>query len=482
MLYSRMFLLFLYLCAGAVCAQSVGQPFIRHYDGVLGTSLDLTIYGVPDAEAEAAFGQVLTHIAELESVLSTYQSDSELMQLNEQRTMEVSTDLQQVLGLCSRWYLLTEGKFSCKMGQVIDIWEAAETSQEVPDRIEVRRLAWSANQEHLDANAPMITLPPTVDIEPSGMTKGHIIFVASELLQELLPGKPFKLDIGGDAYYSGRPPGQEGWQVAVANPLQTADNAGFLATLALQDKGIAASGHTSRPRQIGRRSFSHILTPRDGWPVIDAPSAIVVAEDAQVADVIATALTVMDISEGIDWVDSLPGVEALVVSAGGLQFRSANWQALLSPEDSRAAVAGAPVLTMDYTIPDIDVASYHSPYVAIWITDTNNKAVKNLLLLGESERWARENGRWWRRVGRRDPDLLDGVARPTRAPGAYHLEWDGRDDFGEVVPDGNYVLHMEASRELGEHDYRNIDIRLGPAATIELETDGELGAATINIR
>jgi thiamine biosynthesis lipoprotein len=140
-------------------------------------------------------------------------------------------------------------------------------------------------------------------------------------------------------------------------------------------------------------------------------------------------------------------------------------------------------LTLDYVLPEFEVASYNRPYLAIWISDAAQLPRKNLLLLGENERWARENTRWWRRVGRRNPELLDGVARPTRGPGEYQLQWDGKDDFGADLPGGNYILHLEASRENGESSYQALPFVWGAEETMaqELPAGGELGVIRLEI-
>nr|WP_241263082.1 DUF2271 domain-containing protein [Parahaliea mediterranea] len=464
------------LVLGAVAtAASAEQAVEFHRDGVLGTSLDLTLYGADRASAEAVFDRLQTEWRRLEAVLSTYRDDSELSRLNRAGGADrVSADLRAVLEHCERWRRRSAGRFSCRMGKVEARWRDAERRQSVPDRIELRALAWNANRAGMRIDGVPLQLPGTVAIAADGLAKGYVIDRLAALLRDALPGVAFKLDIGGDAVYAGAPPGRGGWEVAVADPVATADNGGFVARLRLNSRAIAASGHHSRSRNIGRREFSHILTPRDGWPVVGAPAAVVVAPDAVTADAVATALAAGEMAEGIDWVDGLAEVEALLIDGEGRQLASANWHALLDAAGS--GDSAEPVLRLAYTLPEMRVAEFHSPYVAIWISDSGRRAVKNLLLLGETERWARENRRWWRRVGRKDAQLLDGIARPTRQPGHYELVWDGRDDFGRPVAAGDYTLHLEASREAGGSTYRQIPFVLGDGADdMEFAPEGEIG-------
>ncbi|WP_116367817.1 DUF2271 domain-containing protein [Parahaliea mediterranea] len=463
-------------------AADLDSPVVLHRDNALGTSLDVTVFGADAAAARAAFAQLEAELARLDSVLSRYRKDSELVQFNRSgRADSPSPALREVYRLCEDWWARSETRFSCRMGAVIDAWEQAEQTQQAPERIALRDLAWRANRASLASSGDHLTLPTPVQLAPDGLAKGYVIDQLARTLSAALPRAAFKLDIGGDAVYVGTPPGREGWDVAVADPVNTADNGNFITRLQLSSRAIAASGHHSRARQIGRRSYSHILKPRDGWPVTDAPAAVVVAPDAVTADAVATALSVSQMAEGIDWVNTLAGVEALVISAQGRQLASANWHELVGPTAANAAPVEAS-MHLRYELPSFEVAEYHPPYLSVWISNPRQQIVRNLLLLGETERWARENRRWWRKSGRNDPGLLDGIARPTRSPGVYDLVWDGLNDFGEAVPAGEYVLNLEASRETGGSSYRKIPFVLGgPPLDVITEAEGELGRVEVHV-
>lgn len=467
--------------------------YTQHRDGVLGTSLDVTIHGASPEQAEQALDAALAEIARLDQIFSTYRIDSELMQLNAARaTNAASAELLDVLQACETWYARTQGGFSCRLQPLQSLWNEAEAEQAIPERPVVRSLARMLNQAELkiDVAARTVALAEPLALDLSGIATGYIVDRALAVLRAQLPGdSAIKFDIGGDAIYRGAPPDSDGWQVGVADPLALADNAGFLARLTLKNSAVTASGHASRTRSIARRDFSYILAPRDGWPIENGTSSVVVvdasrvADAALVADAVSTTLATLALTEGIDWVNTLDGVEALVIDASGHQLSSDGWSALLATDATAPAASAGTAMTLDYTLPEFSVADYNRPYVAIWISDTEQKPLKNLLLLGETERWARENTRWWRRVGRRNPELLDGVARPTRAPGAYRLQWDGKDDFGVALPPGSYLLHVEASRENGGSSYKELPFSWGDTEVFDqdLAPAGELGAIHLRI-
>ncbi|MEM7000816.1 MAG: DUF2271 domain-containing protein, partial [Pseudomonadota bacterium] len=211
-----------------------------------------------------------------------------------------------------------------------------------------------------------------------------------------------------------------------------------------------------------------------GWPMHTAPNTVVTAPPAVAADAAATALATMSATAGSDWAERINGIEALLTLDSGQSIATVGWHGGTQPGQA------AQLLTLSYEIPAFSSARYRRPYVAMWITDERRQVIRNLLLLGESERWARENSRWWRQVGRRDETILTGLARPTRRPGEYRVIWDGRDDQGNLVTAQVLTLHIEAAREHGEKDYTTLPLDLSARKATSRGASGEIGSLTLN--
>jgi len=472
---------FLFTCImlHQVATAQSSDVLTRHYDNVLGTSMDITIHGGSTEDQELAADAVLDEIARLEQILSTWRDDSEIMRLNQERaTNEASDDLLAVVNACEEWQERSNGAFSCRFGQVVALWNAAEARQErpiVPDMLPTAR-AVSNNALLIDVPTRRIELDEYISLEPSGLAKGYIIDQAMKFIQRALPDAfAIKLDIGGDGYYWGSPEGDEGWQVGVADPEALADNDNFIATLSLTNMAVATSGHGSRNWLIGDEAFSQILDTRRGWPVSGGLYSVVIAPDALTADAIATYLATQNSEAALKFVNTLENVVAMVIDPQGNMNVSNNWQNYLGG-DLRRQANSTLELSLKYTIPNLRTRDYKRPYVAIWVGDAEGRPIKNLLLLGSEQRWAQSNSVWWRRVGRRSGLPANNVTRPTRAPGSYEVRWDGRDDSGNILLQGDYELYLEASREHGGRNYLAIPFTLKEGRQVrEVEGEGELG-------
>ncbi|SFD12617.1 DUF2271 domain-containing protein [Pseudoalteromonas denitrificans] len=108
-------------------------------------------------------------------------------------------------------------------------------------------------------------------------------------------------------------------------------------------------------------------------------------------------------------------------------------------------------LSVSLTLPEIKTGQYHRPYTAVWIENNKGQHVKTLALWTEPEgqKWLKDIRRWWRKIGRSDKQLVDGISSATRPAGTYSLNWDLTDEKNNPVKKGDYKVFFEVVREHG---------------------------------
>jgi thiamine biosynthesis lipoprotein len=484
----------------ALPAHADVRAYRFHADHVLGTSLDLVAVAADPASALLAAEAARREIDRLDAVLSGWRADSELSALNATGQMQVSPDLFRVLAACERWRAATGGAFDGRLGSVLALWRAAEASGVAPDPARLHDLgaAIASAGAGLDPATRTVTRPAGVAFAPEALAKGYVIDAALAVARAAAPGLAgLMLDIGGDLRCWGRAPGAEGWTVGVADPHAAADNDAPAVLLQVADGAVATSGPGVRDLKLGGATYPHLIGG-------GANSATAVAASAMDADALATALAVMAPAEGIALVDRLDGAEARVVDPAGGVHTSSGWAGLARGAHASASpawpgpppgadarlirIAAAPAapwparfaVTVDYELPQFRSLRVYSPYVAIWVTDQDNRLVRALTMLGDNLDYVSENYIWWRRYGRSRPQLVSAVSRPTRRAGRYSAVWDGRDDMGRAVGQGGYTVHIEAVREDGGHSYQSVPLVLA-ASPLQAgaPAEDELGAATV---
>jgi len=162
-----------------------------------------------------------------------------------------------------------------------------------------------------------------------------------------------------------------------------------------------------------------------------------------------------------------------------------------------AAAAGtfaAPALAADLTVtlevPTIRTAAYHRPYVAVWIEQPDQTAVRTLALWYEAGDTARGEGTgedylkdvrtWWRKGGRAMTLPIDGVTGPTRAPGRQTVTVPGA--RLARLPAGQYTVVIEAAREQGGREVVRVPFTWGGAAnSASAAGTSELGTVRVAV-
>jgi hypothetical protein len=153
--------------------------------------------------------------------------------------------------------------------------------------------------------------------------------------------------------------------------------------------------------------------------------------------------------------------------------------------------AGAQTLDLSVTIPQMKVAEYHRPYVAVWL-EKEGAAPRTLQVWydfdgnskeGAGTKWLRDMRQWWRVVGRGMSFPADGVTGATKAAGTHKVSLvAGKGALPALAP-GNYKLMVEAAREVGGREVVTVPFTWnGKAATATAKGASELGAVTVSIK
>lgn len=154
---------------------------------------------------------------------------------------------------------------------------------------------------------------------------------------------------------------------------------------------------------------------------------------------------------------------------------------LLSVNPGSTAKAAAKEIGINLELPAIAAEPYHRPYVAIWLENSDRKAVATVALWWQKDTWLKDLRQWWRKVGRDGTEGIDAYTGATRKPGNYTLKWAPVDTKGKALPPGKYILNFEASREEGGRDHVKQEIELGKASEFKIPATKEIGAITINV-
>lgn len=129
------------------------------------------------------------------------------------------------------------------------------------------------------------------------------------------------------------------------------------------------------------------------------------------------------------------------------------------------------------TLPQLNVAEYHAPYVAVWLADSRKKRVEDIAVWydvdmkdDEGEKWLKDLRLWWRRSGRTLDMPVDGVSGATHRPGEHTIDLH---NSLSAQPAGDYILYVEAARELGGREVLEIPVSLPVTTSLSQTVNGK---------
>jgi len=291
------------------------------YRPMMGTLARVVAVAADTDTAVKAVEQAFAQLRTVDELMSDYKTDSELSRVNRlafQKPVEVSEPTFDVLEVSLRFSRLTRGAFDITVGPLVDLFRTAEQKGIVPSEDEIERARERVGYEKLELDEQNRTVRFAVDgmrLDLGGIAKGYAMDKAVEAAQRC-GALGAMVDVGGDVRCFGRAvKGRKTWLIGIQDPN---DSESFLGgrirrALRLTDKAVATSGDYRRFVTINGKRYSHIMNRKTGTSAKGLSSVTIIAENATEADALATAVSVMGADKGLELVEKLDDVEAILI-------------------------------------------------------------------------------------------------------------------------------------------------------------------------
>ncbi len=209
----------------------------------------------------------------VERKFSRYLDDSVTARIHASRgvAIEVDQETASLLDFARQCHELSDGAFDITSGVLRHAWKF-DGSDRVPDIAAVERLLPLVGFDKLEWRSPRLLVPAGMELDFGGIGKEYAVDRAYELLAARRSA-PFLINFGGDMRANRPPPGAP-WQVGIERPDTDRDAAMILE---LTHGALATSGDSRRYLLKNGVRYGHILDPRTGWPVQNAPRSVTVA-------------------------------------------------------------------------------------------------------------------------------------------------------------------------------------------------------------
>ena len=231
-----------------------------------------------DTEHAGAAGHLLEIAREealrVESKFSRYRPDNIVAAINRSggRPIPVDEETALLIEYAVACYEMSDGMFDITSGVLRRVWRF-DGGDHVPTEGEVAEVLRHVGWHRVEWKDSILTMPEGMEIDLGGIGKEYAVDRASSRIAAETD-LPFLVNFGGDIFARG--PRRDGrpWVVGIDDPDRTGE--ALLYRVDLSDGGLATSGDARRYVMHRGRRLGHILNPRTGWPVENAPRAVTV--------------------------------------------------------------------------------------------------------------------------------------------------------------------------------------------------------------
>lgn len=311
----------------------VSAEWLSDEQSIMGTQIVVRLWHTDDDAGRAAIAAVMDEMHRINRHFSPYLENSELSRLNreavtasKQSPLSISEELTWLLSQSIRYGELTDGAFDVTFGSVGRYYDYRKGEQPDQAAREALLAAIDYRKIRLNAEAREVYFDhPKLYVDLGGIAKGYAVDRAIAVLRER-GVEHASVGAGGDTRLLGDHRGRP-WRVGIKNPRAPDDVA---IVLPLENEAISTSGDYERYfiDEEGNR-IHHILNPRTGVSARGITSATVLGPNSIDTDALSTSVFVMGVEPGLALIDSLPGFEAIVITAEGKVHYS---QGLMAPD------------------------------------------------------------------------------------------------------------------------------------------------------
>lgn len=295
----------------------------RRSQPIMGTVLNLTVYGPDRDSCEDALSQTIATMKRLEGRLSRHMAGSELSELNRAAILEnPSDDLLNVLTLAEDISKKSSGAFDITILPLLQLHEKIQATNDLPNPQAHSSAHKLVGHQNLQLGSKTVRLTHAgMGISLDGIGKGYIVDQGVATLRGLGFNNVY-VEAGGDLMVSGKKEDKNPWRIGIRNPRPQHDQK--LVTVAVSDKAVATSGDYMQAFTPDLKNH-HIIDPRSGFSPPELASCTVTAPNVALADGLATAIMVLGKDDTFDLLEPMKGCEAYMVDKNLQNFNTSGF-------------------------------------------------------------------------------------------------------------------------------------------------------------
>ena len=294
---------------------------------LMGNHFELSVVSDNPEWAHDCIQAGINEIQRIEKKLTTFSSESETAKINEMagiKAVEVSIETVGLIERSIKISKITQGAFDITYGSIDKkLWNFDEKMTALPDKETAKKMVRLINYRNIiiDKKESTVFLKEKgMRIGFGGIGKGYAAEMAKKVMRSMGVTSGI-VNASGDLTTWGTQPDGKPWTIGIANPNAAQQ---VFSYLNLSDMAVATSGNYEKYIMIGGKKYSHTIHPKTGLPVTGIKSVTIITPNAEIADAMATPVTIMGIEAGLDMINQINSIEAIIIDDDNRMYKSKN--------------------------------------------------------------------------------------------------------------------------------------------------------------
>jgi thiamine biosynthesis lipoprotein len=266
-------------------------------------------------------------IRRIEKLLTTFNEERETSMIKRSAGMPpvaVSRETFDLIERSLRISRLTQGSFDISYGSIDKrLWNFDTNMKALPDKETAKKMVRLINYRNIildHANCTVFLKEKGMRVGFGGIGKGY----AAERARYIMKSSGVEggiVNASGDLTTWGLQPNGKAWTIGIADPNHSDQSFSYMN---VTDMAVATSGNYEKFVIINGKKYSHTIDPRTGLPISGIKSVTVITLNAEIADAMATPVMIMGIKAGLNLINQMKDIEAIVIDDNNRVFSSDN--------------------------------------------------------------------------------------------------------------------------------------------------------------
>jgi thiamine biosynthesis lipoprotein len=308
---------------------TIAQTIFKRTLKLMGNRFEISVVATDEDEgwANNCIDAAINEIQRIEELFTTFSETSQTNLINANagiNPVKVDKEMYDIIHRAIKISEITQGAFDISYGSVDKrLWNFDKNMKALPDAKVAKQMVKLINYKNIvleKENCTVFLKEKGMRIGFGGIGKGY----AAERAKYILKQNGVESGIvnaAGDLTTWGYQPNGKPWTIGIANP----NNCDLpFSYLNITDMAVATSGNYEKFVVINGKKYSHTIDPKTGMPVHGIKSVTIISPNAEIADAMATPVTIMGIKAGLNMINQINNISCIIIDDQDKIYTSKN--------------------------------------------------------------------------------------------------------------------------------------------------------------